>query len=78
MEITRVVCEECGWKGYTYEILTASNPFDPIDRIIGCPTCKSVETLRTTCDEPGCWEQDTMGTPTKNGYRRTCWKHKPS
>ena len=29
------------------------------------------------CDEPGCKERSTCGTPTKDGYRRTCNKHWP-
>lgn len=73
----RFVCEECDWRGLESAILCASNPFDAEDTIQGCPKCKSVNTMRTTCDEDGCWEPDTMGTPTENGYRRTCWKHRP-
>lgn len=29
------------------------------------------------CDEPGCKEQITCGTPTADGYRNTCWPHHP-
>jgi hypothetical protein len=29
------------------------------------------------CDEPGCMEQASVGTPTPTGYRRTCHKHAP-
>jgi hypothetical protein len=29
------------------------------------------------CDEPGCKEEITCGTPTPTGYRRTCGKHLP-
>ena len=29
------------------------------------------------CDEPGCREQATGGTPTPTGYRRTCREHAP-
>ena len=28
-----------------------------------------------TCDEPGCSERSTCGTPTPGGYRRVCGKH---
>ncbi len=72
----RYVCEECRSK-ITVGILSAQNPFDPEDTIIGCPNCKEVNRLRTTCDEPNCWEADTMGIGTPNGYRRTCYTHRP-
>lgn len=29
------------------------------------------------CDEPGCINQATCGSPTDNGYRHTCGKHAP-
>jgi len=29
------------------------------------------------CDESGCKERYTCGTPTPNGYRKTCGKHIP-
>lgn len=29
------------------------------------------------CDEPGCKEPITCGTPTPSGYRRTCSEHCP-
>ena len=29
------------------------------------------------CDEPGCCDQVSCGTPTENGYRSTCGKHAP-
>ena len=32
---------------------------------------------QTRCDEPGCKEQVSCGTPTPTGYRNTCGKHRP-
>lgn len=29
------------------------------------------------CDEPGCRKQSSSGTPTLDGYRRTCHDHYP-
>lgn len=29
------------------------------------------------CDEPGCRKQSSSGTPTLDGYRRTCFDHRP-
>ncbi len=71
------VCERCGWKGYSDAILTAPSPFDPQDTLYACPVCKNIGTTRTCCDEPLCWEQDTIGTPIPGGYRRTCHNHQP-
>ena len=71
----RYVCTECGCHCGGKTILTAPNPFDNSEQIYGCPQCYSVNFLRGTCDEPDCWEPDTIGMPTPNGYRRTCYRH---
>jgi hypothetical protein len=80
-ERLKLVCEDCGWKGTDSQSLTAPNPFDKEDSVVGCPKCKAVNKLRTACDEPECWEEDTCGTPavygSSTGYRRTCGKHRP-
>lgn len=70
------VCR-CGWKGTVPELLQAPHPFMHGEEIYGCPACKDVDEFRTACDEPGCWAQDTCGTPTSDGYRRTCHWHCP-
>lgn len=71
-------CDEwrCGWRGVVVELLRAPDPFNPGDELFACPKCRC-QTTRGCCDEPNCWEQDTCGTPTKAGYRRTCHKHVP-
>lgn len=71
----KMVCEECGWVGRENELLTAENPFRPEDMVTGCPKCKSLDTIRAGCDEPGCDEIATCGTPTEKGYRMTCGYH---
>jgi len=75
---SRRVCRECNWRGRANEILATRNPFEPGTVIYACPACKEIGQLRTTCDEPGCWEEDTIGQPVPDGYRRTCHKHDPS
>lgn len=77
--MSKVVCEDwrCGWHGQLDEILRAKHPFDADDEILGCPSCKDVNCILNACDEDGCWERVTCGTPTKTGYRNTCGKHKP-
>lgn len=75
---TRMLCEECGWGGPDEDVLNAKNPFDPEDRVSGCPYCKEVNTVVTACQWVGCTKPGSMGTPLKNGgYTYTCWDHQP-
>ena len=66
----------CGWHGMSDAVLRAPDPFNDGFFLTACPKCLD-QTIRTCCDEPGCWEPDTCGTPTPEGYRRTCYKHMP-
>lgn len=72
------VCGErhCDWRGTVGSVLTAPSPFSA-DTLQACPACKEVNSIRVACDEPGCWEEVSCGTPTPNGYRQTCGKHAP-
>lgn len=70
------VCEECGWHGREDELLWATSPFAD-EQISACPHCKTVESTRAACDERDCWDLVSCGTPTPNGYRSTCGKHRP-
>jgi hypothetical protein len=75
-ELKRWRCQEC--KAITLEpaLLSAPNPFDPDDTIVGCPNCKSVAEFDELCDEPGCERPASCGFPTAaGGYRRTCYDH---
>lgn len=67
----------CGWQGTDAGMLHAPNPFEPESEITGCPGCKDIHTLTEACDEPGCWRDASVGTPTPTGYRRTCFTHAP-
>ena len=77
----KVKCSEyrCSWQGTERETLTAPNPFDLVPQgvIEGCPECKEINTIVKVCDEPDCWEPVSCGTPTEDGYRSTCGKHRP-
>lgn len=74
----KLACSEwrCSWHGQRSEALIAPDPFNVGCKLFACPECRQ-QTLRTCCDEPGCWNEDTIGTPTAKGYRRTCHKHIP-
>jgi hypothetical protein len=75
----KVVCHDwnCQWHGLLRDALKANHPFIEAEIIYGCPDCKQTETIYEACDEPGCWKESSCGTPTENGYRRTCGKHCP-
>jgi hypothetical protein len=77
MSDRKVKCAECDWGGVESVILTAPNPFDPSDTVNGCPKCHSVDSIVYACDEDGCWDDASCGTPTPAGYRSTCGKHRP-
>ena len=77
----KVKCDEydgCGWVGLENQLLKSVHPFDAADTLVFCPSCKSLEQLLYVCDEEGCNKTVVCGTPTQNGYRNTCGKHKPS
>lgn len=42
----KVVCRVCGWEGRLSHTLRDKNPFDSEDTIMGCPLCKSVNTMQ--------------------------------
>ena len=44
------------------------------DEEIDSPALKSMVGL---CDEPGCYDAISCGTPTPEGYRSTCYNHAP-
>lgn len=72
----KFICPTCNAKLREPEILSAANPFDPNDLILGCPKCRDVVHFDSVCDEPGCWELHCCGFPIGDGsYRMTCSKH---
>ena len=59
-----------------------SNEFsiDTMDEIRKIVVEQKIESLKPAmglCDEPDCFARQTCGTPTKEKYRCTCFKHKP-
>jgi hypothetical protein len=77
IEPGKVMCDSlrCGWRGQQSQTLSAPHPFISDEIICACPKCRDIGTIRTVCDEPGCWEFTSCGFPTKDGYRMTCHKH---
>lgn len=76
----KVLCtnNQCGWHGDFGEALVAAHPFIEGETVTGCPKCKDIEVVRIACEEGGCWLEATCGTQTKEGYKRTCYKHRPT
>jgi hypothetical protein len=74
----KLVCSDwhCRWVGLEADALHAPDPFNDGDTITACPFCRE-QTLHTCCDEPGCTQEATCGTPTPAGYRHTCGRHQP-
>ena len=73
----RCTNRNCGWRGHKSEILIASHPFDPDEKVYGCPTCKDIECFIEICDDPECERDANCGWPSSAGYRRTCVQHMP-
>lgn len=74
----KVACKVCGCRWFVADLLVGRNPFDDAEEIYGCPDCKSIDSVVAICDEPGCWNEVTAGTPTLTGYRNTCSDHAPN
>ena len=74
----KMACTErlCGWAGPESMVLAAKDPFIEGERIFACPNCLR-QTIVLGCDAPDCNQQATCGTPTRYGYRHTCYKHQP-
>lgn len=69
-------CTECDWIGETHEIDRVDDPKpDSNMRWSVCPDCRSAESFKNLCDEPGCNKEATCGWPSENNYRRTCYWH---
>ena len=77
--MSKMICENfsCEWVGDEADVLRAPNPFVGRDELIACPKCGCV-TLAAACDEPGCDQVASCGTPAIGGYRRTCLDHMPN
>jgi len=79
MSAAKLVCEDqkCNWCGPEDDVLKAPNPFEPEEIVWGCPRCHEIETIVGACEVEGCCRPSTSGTPTHDGYRRTCIDHIP-
>lgn len=74
-ENTQIRCPDCGWTGTMADRLIAANPWQDFETIEGCPVCREPVEFQRLCDEPGCTQDATCGTPSLEGYRRCCGEH---
>ena len=73
------VCTECGWKGNATNTAIVKIIGGKISTVLCCPKCDTMKsTIHKCCEEPGCAEIATQGTPFKCGYKRHCHKHPPT
>lgn len=64
----------CGWWGF--DVLRAASPFDADDVLVGCPSCRQIDTINRACDVDGCPCVVVAGIPMPNGdYRTVCSTH---
>jgi hypothetical protein len=56
-------------------MLSAPNPFDPDEKIVGCPECRQIGDFTELCDEPLCGKHASCGSEVAGVYRRTCYQH---
>lgn len=72
-------CQECSWCGWESQLLRAPNPFadDDTEEMFGCPNCHQPNTMARACDESGCDREASNGTNTPQGYRWSCYEHRP-
>jgi hypothetical protein len=68
-------CTECDTVWQDDKLLTAKNPFEEDGILVGCPSCKSINSFVLCCDEDGCTTAATIGFMQKDEYRCTCQKH---
>lgn len=75
-EHDRWKCKECGHICRQSEVLTAPSPFADTYELVGCPHCKSAESLHAACAIEGCTKDGSCGGPGNDGvYRQTCYEH---
>ena len=73
------VCDECGWHGNNPESVMIPMYANRDEAIDVCPKCRCVKSsLSVCCEEPGCKNEASCGTPHQTGYKRHCHLHPPN
>ena len=47
-----LICGErrCTWRGPESDLLSAVNPFEPLERHYACPECKAIDSTEMECE----------------------------
>ena len=70
------LCTHCRTRSDDDELLRAPHPFIEEDSIWGCPNCRETDNITRACDEEGCLQEASAGTPTQEGgYTWRCSSH---
>jgi hypothetical protein len=73
------ICDECGWHGNNPESVMIPMYANRDEAIDVCPKCRCVKSsLSVCCEEPGCKNEASCGTPHQTGYKRHCHLHPPN
>jgi hypothetical protein len=73
------ICEECGWHGEKPCVTWIDMGGRPKCAFSCCPNCHGIKsTINKCCDEPGCKEGASCGTPYPGGYKQHCHRHTPN
>jgi hypothetical protein len=67
-------CQECREISRLAALDKVTDPKSPRVWVV-CPKCRTPENFNRVCDEDGCTQLVTYGSPTTTGYRSTCAKH---
>ena len=78
----RFRCTECDWTGPwdKFDQVTDPHPKGTVASMwLVCPKCRTPENNEVMCDEPGCEQRGSCGTPDNmGGYVWTCYEHRPT
>ena len=62
VEIMRCKCVKCGWRGMNSGLLSAANPFEADEYVIGCPDCRGIDTIIEVTNDDSVEEMKTEET----------------
>ena len=68
-------CSYCESYVMNKDLLRAANPFNKLKKIIGCPSCYSINSMMVICQSLTCKKEAVMGYLTEHGYHLNCYQH---
>jgi hypothetical protein len=71
-------CTECKWLGPASAIKVVQDPDEADNAWSICPECRMAENFDIVCADTECQKIGSCGTPSKDGYKFTCFEHRPT